>query len=172
MNYCIVVHSQIPKYLQNRLQRLQNCAAGYVIGKYANTLHVINPNWLPVAENTEFNVSKLTYEGLHDKNWPEYLSVKLINRRRNLRSEKSRLTMVKRIIFSNILMKLPTNIRICENKIFLSIRLDVFIRIKPWLSPCLYKVFFYFSFHMFYLRFSFNYSILVSVVEHVEIFMF
>ena len=61
MNYCIIVHSQIPKYLQNRLQRLQNCAAEYVLGKYANTSDVINLNWLPVAENTEFNVSKLTY---------------------------------------------------------------------------------------------------------------
>ena len=143
MNYCIVVHIQISKYLQIRLQRLQNCAVGYVIGKHVNTLHVINPNWLPVAENTEFNVSKLTYEGLHDKNWPEYLPVKLIKGRRNLRSEKSRLTMVK-----------------------------VFIRIKPWLGYCPYKVFFYFSFHMFYLRFSFNYSMLISVVEHVEIFIF
>ena len=67
MNYCIIVHIQIPKYLQNRLQRLQNCAAEYVLGKYANTSDVINLNWLPVAENTEFNVSKLTYQGLHDK---------------------------------------------------------------------------------------------------------
>ena len=73
INYCIVVHSQIPKYLQNRLQCLQNCAAGYVLGKYTNTLDVINLNWLPVAENTEFNVSKLAYQGLHDKNCPEYL---------------------------------------------------------------------------------------------------
>ena len=34
INYCIVVHSQIPKYLRNRLHRLQNCAAGYILGKY------------------------------------------------------------------------------------------------------------------------------------------
>ena len=69
MNYCIVVHSQIPKYLQNRLQPLQNCVAGYVLGKYANTLDIINLNWLPVVENTEFSVSKLRYQGLHVKNW-------------------------------------------------------------------------------------------------------
>ena len=89
INYCIVVHSQIPKYLQNRLQRSENCAAGYVLGKYANTLDVINLNWLPVAENTEFNVSKLPHQGLHDKNLLEYLPKKLIERRRNLRSDKS-----------------------------------------------------------------------------------
>ena len=43
---------------------------------------------LPVAENTELNVSKLACQGLHDKNWPEYLSIKLIERRRNIRSDK------------------------------------------------------------------------------------
>ena len=42
MNYCIVVHSQIPKYLQNRLQRLLNCAAGYVLTKNVYKLDVIN----------------------------------------------------------------------------------------------------------------------------------
>ena len=61
MNYCIVVHSQIPKYLQKRWQRLQNCAAGYVLGKYPNTVDATNLNWLPVAENRELKVSKLTY---------------------------------------------------------------------------------------------------------------
>ena len=82
------MHSQIPRYLRNRLHRLQNCAAGYILGKYANTLDVINLNLLPVAENTELNVSKLACQGLNDKNWPEYLSIKLIERRRNLRSDK------------------------------------------------------------------------------------
>ena len=31
----------------------------------------------------------MTYQGLHDKNWPEYLPIKLIRGRRNLRSDKS-----------------------------------------------------------------------------------
>ena len=61
------MHSQIPKYLQNRLQRLQNCAAEYVFGKHANTLDVINLNWSPVAENTEFKVSKPAYQGYMTK---------------------------------------------------------------------------------------------------------
>ena len=78
INYCIIAHSQIPKYIQNRLQHLYNCAAGYVIGKYAYKLDVINLNWLPVAENRDFNISKFAYHGLHDKNWPEYLPIKLI----------------------------------------------------------------------------------------------
>ena len=62
INYCIAVHSQIPKYLQNRLQRLQNSAVGHVFGKCANTLAVINLIWLHVAENREFSISKLAYQ--------------------------------------------------------------------------------------------------------------
>ena len=65
---------------------------------------------------------------------------------------------------------LPVNIRICENKKPFSLRLEVFIRIKPWLGYYPYKVSFWFSFHMFYLRFSFNYAILVSLVEYLDIF--
>ena len=69
---------------------MQNCAAGYVLGKYANTLEVINLNWLLAAENTEFSKSKLAYQGLHDKKWPEYLPIKLTEWRRNLWLDKLR----------------------------------------------------------------------------------
>ena len=142
---------QIPKNLQNRLQCLQNFAAGYVLGKYANILDVINLNWLPVDENTKCNASKLTYQGLHDKSWPKYLPVKLIKGTRNLWSDKAGpVTMVKRILSSNRLMKFV----ICYQLILeyvqirnlFSIRLEVFIRIKLWVWYCPYKVFFYFFF--------------------------
>ena len=103
MNCCIVVHSQIPKYLQNRWQRLQNCAAGYVLGKYANIFQV-------------------AYQGLHDKNWPGYLPIKLIKHGRHLRSDKS-WPMIDcgeknnfRQQADEIFNTLPVNIRICENK--------------------------------------------------------
>ena len=54
--------SQTPKYLQDKLQLLQNCAPAYILRKYANILDMINLNWLPVAENTEFSVSKLAFK--------------------------------------------------------------------------------------------------------------
>ena len=38
INYCNVVYGQLPKYLINRLQRVQNTTAGYVYGRYAKTL--------------------------------------------------------------------------------------------------------------------------------------
>ena len=85
------------------------------------TLDVINLNWLPVAGNTEF-VSKLAYQGLYDKNWPEYLPIKLIEQRRNLQLDKSgpMLDYGQKNIFhqqaNEVFNTLPLNIRICENK--------------------------------------------------------
>ena len=149
MNYCIIVHIHIPKYLQNRLQRLQNCAAEYVLRKYANTSDVINLNWLPVAENTEFNVSKLAYQGLHDKNWSEYLPIKLIKRRRNLRSNNSgRLNTVKRMLSSKRLMNSLIRYQLileCDKKSFIS-KARSLCKDKAWLGYCPHKVFSIFLF--------------------------
>ena len=75
INYCNVVYGQLPDYLLNRLQRTQTTAAGYVLGKYANITDVINLHWLPIKENIEFNVSKLTYNALHDTKWPSYMKI-------------------------------------------------------------------------------------------------
>ena len=147
------------------MQRLQNCAAGYVLGKYTDTLNLINLNWLSVAGNKEFKVSKVACQGLHDKNWPEYLPIKLIKRRRSFRSDKSRpmidygekntfqqqAEVLSSEVFSTLPVRIWKNNRICENKQSLSIRLEVFIRIKPWLEYCPHKVFsvFFFSFGLF-----------------------
>ena len=46
INYCNVLYGQLPKYLINRLQRVQHTTAGYEYGRYAKTLDVINLNWL------------------------------------------------------------------------------------------------------------------------------
>ena len=147
------------------MQRLQNCAAGYVLGKYTDTLNLINLNWLSVAGNKEFKVSKVACQGLHDKNWPEYLPIKLIKRRRSFRSDKSRpmidygeknifqqqAEVLSSEVFSTLPVRIWKNNSICENKQSLSIRLEVFIRIKPWLEYCPHKVFsvFFFSFGLF-----------------------
>ena len=50
----------------NRLQRVQNTAAGYVYGRYAETPDVINLNWLPIEENIEMNAVKLAHKSLND----------------------------------------------------------------------------------------------------------
>ena len=69
INYCNVVYGQMPNYLVKRLQRVQNDAAGYVLGRYANAIDVVNLNLLPILESTEYNIRKLTYQEANDKNW-------------------------------------------------------------------------------------------------------
>ena len=86
INYCNVVYGQLPKYLINRLQRVQNTTAGYVYGRYAKTLDVINLNWLPIEENIEMNTVRLAHKLLNNESWSNYLKLALIERKRNLRS--------------------------------------------------------------------------------------
>ena len=80
------VSGQLPKYLINRLQRVQNTTAGYVYGRYAKMLDVINLNWLHIEENIEMNTVKLARKSLKDELWPNYLNLALIERKRNLQS--------------------------------------------------------------------------------------
>ena len=88
-NFCNVVFGQLPKYLINRLQRVQNTTAGYVYGWYAKTLDVnwlnLNLNWLPIERNIEMNTVKLARKSLNDELWPNYLKLALIEHKRNLR---------------------------------------------------------------------------------------
>ena len=90
INYCNVVYGQLPKYLINRLQRVQNTTAGYVYGWYAKTLDVnwlnLNLNWLPIERNIEMNTVKLARKSLNDELWPNYLKLALIEHKRNLQS--------------------------------------------------------------------------------------
>ena len=38
LNYCNVVYAQMPMYMINRLQRIQNATTGYAFGRYT-TVH-------------------------------------------------------------------------------------------------------------------------------------
>ena len=181
INYCIVVHSQIPKLIHIRSQPLQNFAAEYVLGKYANALDLINLNQLPVTENTEFNVSKLAYQGLHDKTDLNIYQLNWLNGEeifdRTIWDQW--LTMVERIHSSNSLSKFLTRYQLIleyvKKKTFINKARGFFKkarRITPWLEYCHYKVFSIFLFILSIWDFCFNFSILVSVVEYVRIFMF
>ena len=51
INYYNVVYSQIPNYLVIRLQRVENCAAGYILGRILfNAVDAVNLNWLPILK--------------------------------------------------------------------------------------------------------------------------
>ena len=110
----------MPIYLVKRLQRVQNCAVGYVIG---NAIDVVNLNWLPILEGIEYIISKLGYQGLNDKNWPSYLPVEIVTQKKTLRSNNSEpcIDHGEKHTFEdqakNALYKLPINIRSNESKI-------------------------------------------------------
>ena len=73
-----MVYDQLPKYLINRLQRVQNTTAGYIYGWYAKTLDVINLNWIPTEENVEMNAVKLAHKLLNNELSPNDLKFAMI----------------------------------------------------------------------------------------------
>ena len=69
------------------------------------------------------NISKLTYQGLNDKNWPVYLPVEIVTQKTTLRSNNSGPCVDHGEINTfqdhakNAFNKLPINIRSNESKI-------------------------------------------------------
>ena len=61
INCCNVVDGKTPNCLIKRLQRVQNYATGYVLGRYANAVDAVKLNWLPILEGIKYNTSKLIY---------------------------------------------------------------------------------------------------------------
>lgn len=59
LNYCNVVYAQMPMYMINRLQRIQNATTGYAFGRYTTVHNFINLHWLPTKEHIEFNAIDL-----------------------------------------------------------------------------------------------------------------
>ena len=86
ISYCIVVYAQLPNYQINRLQRIQNAAASYVLNKYVHMTGAIEHlKWLPKKENNEFSISKLVFMALNDTNWPKHLPIETVKNRRSNR---------------------------------------------------------------------------------------
>ena len=87
MNYGSAVFAHIPKYLINRLQKVQNVTAGYVLSRYATTKDVLDLKWLPIKELFEWNTVKLVHKSKFDPMHPEYLKVDFHIPKRYVRSE-------------------------------------------------------------------------------------
>ena len=88
INYGITVYCQLPQYQLNRLQRIQNIAAGYVLSRYGRKEDVLSLKWLPIREYIDFASCKLAFKALNDPLWPKYLPLELIRHERNLRSSQ------------------------------------------------------------------------------------
>ena len=65
-----IVFDPLPQYLMRGLQCMQNAAASFVLGPYANPTDCINIRWLPVVQRRKLYLLKATFKALNDPHWP------------------------------------------------------------------------------------------------------
>ncbi len=75
LTYGIALLSDATKAQIERLQKVQNAAAGFVLKRYARTSDVIDLKWLPVAEMVDLTIAKIAHSALHNPSWPSYLKL-------------------------------------------------------------------------------------------------
>ena len=87
LNYGSAVFAQIPDYLMQRLQKVQNITAAYVLSRYASIKDVVDLKWLPMKELFEWNTVKLVHKSKFDPKHPVYLKVDFHIPKRSVRAE-------------------------------------------------------------------------------------
>jgi hypothetical protein len=124
--------------VQERLQRVQKAAASFVLGKFARSADVLSLNWLPIKEQREWNVLKLSYKALHDENWPGYQKLQLVQHSRVLRSSKSsqlQVPLIKNTLedqSAHLFNQLPEEIRNCRDYRVFYNETKNFLVLKAW----------------------------------------
>ena len=118
MDYADAIFRPLPLRLLKRLQKVQNAAASFVLGRYAKEKDVITLGWLPMKERRDWHLMKLSFKYLSDRHKPEYIDISLKEHTRNLRSNSAPLIATSTStsnIFRNdaaeLFNKLPAEIR-------------------------------------------------------------
>ena len=86
IDYNDAVSNPIPDYLIKRLQRVQLAAAGFVLGRFVTMSEILYLGWLPVVERRDFNLLKLIFKAMYERQWPSYLKLETYSPNRTLRS--------------------------------------------------------------------------------------
>ena len=108
-------------FLQKRVQRIQNAAAGFVLNRFCSKRDVIELGWLPTLENTQLNFLKLRHRALVSAAWPEYLQPPRHNPQRTLRScnaPRIEISLIKGTLqdsLATLFNALPANVRRCPD---------------------------------------------------------
>jgi len=116
LNFNDAVTYPLPMFLQKRLQRVRNAAAGFVLNRYCSEKDVLKLGWLPTPENTQLNILKLGHRALYNNNWLEYLTLSRHNSSRTLRSSSTPLLEISLLkgtfqdSVANLYNDLPTSI--------------------------------------------------------------
>ena len=117
MDYADAVFRPSPLRLLKRLQKAQNAAASFVLGRYAKEKDVITLGWLPMKERRDWHLMKLSFKYVNDQQKPKYIDISLRENTRNLRSSSAPLIASSRTsnAFRNdaaeLFNKLPAEIR-------------------------------------------------------------
>ena len=75
IDYCNSVFDPLTQAQEQRLQKVQNAAAAFVLNRYCTITDIVKLNWLPVRESVQMNLSNLCFKAVHFKNFPTYLSL-------------------------------------------------------------------------------------------------
>lgn len=90
LDYNDVVCYPLPQYLEKKLQRIQNIAAGFVLNRYTTESDVLEKfRWLPIKERTEYHVLHLAHKSVWESSFPDYLRLERRTVNRQLRSSQS-----------------------------------------------------------------------------------
>ena len=111
------VYSPFTQCQLKKPQRLQKAAASFVLKRYAHTEDIWKIGWLPIAKRREFNILKLAFKAINNKNWPEMdkLDIQTCNRTlRNSNEIRLRPSMIRNTLqdaAANSFNALPSNIK-------------------------------------------------------------
>ena len=121
LNFNASVTYPFPAFLQKRVQRVQNAAAGFVLNRFCTESNVLRLGWLPMLENTELNILKLVHRALYSSSWPENLKLTRHSTQRQLRSSNAPLLQISLVkgtfqdAAANLFNRLPAHLRLCSD---------------------------------------------------------
>ena len=113
LNFNDSVTYPFPAFLQKRVQRVQNVAAGFVLNRFCTESNILRLGWLPTLE--------LTLSSTFSSLWPENLKLTRHSTQRQLRSSNAPLLQISLVkgtfqdAAANLFNKLPAHLRLCSD---------------------------------------------------------
>ena len=78
LNYNSTVFFPFSLQLESKLQKVQNGTIGFITNKYSRESDIIKLAGLPIHEQLQYNILKLTYKALYSSTWPVYVRIEKV----------------------------------------------------------------------------------------------